>query len=326
MLTAYILDQITCKPCLITAANQALLKTAIWIDMFQPTSEEEQWVETATQLNIPTREEMQEIEVSSRYYKEADGTFMTVTMLINADSNEPKMDAVTFIITPKQFISLHYLEPQSFILFKSQIGNLKPSEHAARNIMVGLFEAIIDRMADILEKVGAQLDSYSQAIFRQPATKHKHKKPDFKKTMQDIGNNGDLSAKARESLMTFTRLITYFQLNEGDKLEQDIVARLTTLNKDISSLNDHLNFLSSQVNFLLNATLGMISIDQNNIIRIFTIGAVFFLPPTLIASIYGMNFTYMPELHFKYAYPVVLFIMALTTILPYSYFKRRKWL
>ena len=144
--------------------------------------------------------------------------------------------------------------------------------------------------------------------------------------MQQIGANGDLNTKARESLLTFNRLMGYFTQTVSSRIDNEDQIRLASLIKDIASLNDHANFLSTKINFLLDATLGLVNIEQNNIIKIFSVAAVIFLPPTLIASIYGMNFHFIPELSWKYGYLFSIFLIILAAWFPYKYFKYRKWL
>jgi magnesium transporter len=309
----------------INAENQALLKQALWIDLVSPSKAEETLVEQNILLELPTREEMQEIELSSRLYKDNDILFMTATMIAQSESADLKLDAVTFILTAQQLITIRYVEPQAFKLFGAQLPKMDVTHNHAIVLLMDLLDAIIDRQADILELVGRHLDDYSKTIFR-PMSNQKEVKLDYHQLLVQIGANGDLNTKARESLVTFNRLITFFGQMAVLKIDHEGQARLATLNKDITSLSDHANFLSGEVNFLLNATLGMVNIEQNNIIKIFSVAAVIFLPPTLIASIYGMNFALIPELHWKGGYFMALGLMLLSSWLPYKYFKWRKWL
>jgi magnesium transporter len=325
MITAYVLDKLSLQPYTITSTNRQLLQQATWIDILDPTPEEEKLVEAASGLNVPTREEMREIEISSRLYKENNALFMTASILVNSGSLEPKIDVITFILTPSQLITLRYLKPQAFTNFIANMARFEVGLHPAVDVLFGLLEAFIDRLADILEQVGHSLDNYSQIIFRPNPQKNSKKKINFQKILQDIGADGDISAKARESLLTFNRLLSYLPQSQETRFEE-LQAQLLILNKDILALSDHTNFLSNQVSFLLNGALGMINIEQSNIIRIFTIAAVIFLPPTLVASIYGMNFQYMPELHWHLGYPLALAIMVLSGWIPYKYFKKRRWL
>ena len=323
MLIAY-LDRATHEAHVITDENHMLLKEAIWIDLLSPTKTEEKWVEHCLNLAIPTRDEMVEIEMSSRLYKENDTLFMTATMIAQSDSPDPQLDPITFVLTQQQLITIRYIEPQSFKLFISQLSKFKPGTHNALTLLIGLLDATVDRLADILELVGRRMDRFSKTIFR--PTQNRVRKLNYQKLMQEVGANGDLNTKARESLIAFNRLVLFFGQSASAQFDTKEQLRLSTLSKDIISLSDHANFLSTKVNFLLDATLGLVNIEQNNIIKIFSVAAVIFLPPTLIASIYGMNFHFMPELSWKYGYVLSIGMIILAAFLPYRYFKYRKWL
>jgi len=318
------LDQEMLVPQVITTDNQFLLEEAVWIDLFFPSKPEEELVERYIGLDLPTREEMVEIELSSRLYREHDTLFMTAAMIAHAESPNPKLDPVTFILTKNELVTIRYIESQSFQLFTSQVKKIDIIERDAVALLIELLDTTIDRLADILELVGGRLDDYSKTIFR--PQQNTTKKPDYQQLMQQIGAHGDLNTKARESLVTFSRLISFFGQASESRVDNNGKSRLATLSKDISSLSDHANFLSTKINFLLDATLGMVNIEQNNIIKIFSVAAVIFLPPTLVASIYGMNFHLMPELSWKYGYLYSVGMIISAAWLPYKYFKHRKWL
>ncbi|OGT53336.1 MAG: hypothetical protein A3E84_01860 [Gammaproteobacteria bacterium RIFCSPHIGHO2_12_FULL_42_13] len=327
MIVAYFEEKIL-TPQTISAENQVLLKEAIWIDLLCPSRDEERLIERQLNLDIPTREEMSEIELSSRLYKNNHGVlFMTATMLAQSDSAEPKYDAVTFILTGQQLITLRYIEPQSFRLFTSQLQKLEMVNHHALTVFIELLNATVDRLADILEIISHHLDEHSKTIFQPQPMQHTAVNIDYHLLMQQIGMNADINTKVRESLVSFSRLIIFLGQSAGSKIDIDgQLSGLVTLSKDIASLSEHANFISNKVNFLLDATLGMVSIEQNKIIKIFSVAAVIFLPPTLIASIYGMNFRFMPELTWHGGYLFAISLMLLSAWLPYKYFKRRKWL
>jgi magnesium transporter len=322
MITAY-LSQEKYKSINITESNQALLNDAVWIDLLRPTKREEHMVEKCLHLDLPTREEMQEIEPSSRLYKEADTIFLSATMIAKSDSKEPKSDAITIIITGNKLITVRYIEPLAFALFVSHLPKLTVNNHHAIYLVIELLDSSIARLADISEHIGRCLDDYSQTVFNNQSKEHKI---DYKKLLQQLGSSGDLNAKAWESLVSFNRLNGFFGQAIGSKFDEDMYAKLATLTNDINALSDQVKFLTSKINFLLDATLGMVNIEQNNIIKIFSIAAVIFLPPTLIASIYGMNFAVIPELKFHYGYPMAIGLMLISGWLPYMYFKIKKWL
>lgn len=324
MITAYLLENGTLHAHSISAENSALLKKAIWLDLLRPTAEEDKLIESAISLDIPTRDDMREIEISSRLYKENNILFMTASMLVHSESREPILDAVSFILTKSQLITIRYFDLQAFTILTCRISKKEVNVTHPDNILIELLEMAIDRIADILEGVGGSVDKHSQIIFRSKI--HPKNKINFQHILQEIGANGDLGAKARESLITFNRLVSYFKQNEKGELNSDKELHIATLAADIQALSDHVGFLSNQVNFLLNATLGMININQTNIIKILSIAAVIFLPPTVVASIYGMNFQYMPELQWHYGFPLAVGGMILSAFLPYQFFKWKKWM
>ncbi|HVT62218.1 MAG TPA: magnesium transporter CorA family protein [Legionellaceae bacterium] len=305
------------------SAHPTDLKNATWIDLLHPNKEEETLVEEQLQLKVPTRAEMREIELSSRLYHEDNAHFMTVIMIAESHTPNPILDPVTFVLTKEQLITIRYIEPQSFKLFTMHAEKLNSSHRDPIFLLIELLDATVDRLADILEMVGHRLDKYSDIIFKSNAEQHKR---DYQTLMQQIGSIGDLNTKARESLVTFSRVLAYFGQIADTRLNKEKLSHLDTISKDLASLGDHANFLSTKINFLLDATLGLVNIEQNNIIKILSVAAVIFLPPTLIASIYGMNFHYMPELSWKYGYLMIFGVILFSAWIPYKYFKYRKWL
>ena len=186
-----------------------------------------------------------------------------------------------------------------------------------------MLEAIVDRLADILEHAGRGIDDISRSIFRRDAGSTR----DFQTILEQIGRKGDLTSNMRDSLLTLERLVGFLShASLQRKSAKDVRDRIKTLSRDIRSLLDHASFLSQKITFLLDATLGMINIEQNATIKIFSIAAVIFMPPTVIASIYGMNFKYMPELDWSLGYPAAIALMVISAIMPYAYFKRKGWL
>ena len=245
---------------------------------------------------------------------------MTASMVAQSESTTPKQDAVTFVLTEKQLITIRYIEPQAFKLFSLIAPKL--TINSPTTLLTELLDATIDRFADILEVISHQLETYSREIF-QPKNSGKSNYQEF---LQRLGLNGELNSKIVESVVSFGRLILFFEQSVDGTLDSKDHLRLKTLSKDINSLHEHAHFLSGKINFLLDATLGLVQIEQNAIIKIFSVAAVIFLPPTLIASIYGMNFKVMPELSWNYGYVMAIGLMLFASWLPYRYFKYRKWL
>lgn len=309
----------------------ALSPAALWIDLLEPTVEEKEAVQAMLAIDIPTREEMQEIEASSRLYRESDALYMTAPILSNVDSRRPQGAAITFILTRLCTITVRYATPLSFITFAHRATRQRGLCMTPDAVLSGLLETIIDRIADIMERIGNDLDSISHEIFRPDYqdsgdTPPKNKsRNDLPEVLRSIGRNGDLSSKARDTILGIGRMISFLSQGDDMPVRREIRLRAKTMTRDIRSLTEHASFLSNKINFLLDATLGMINIEQNNIIKIFSVVAVVFLPPTLIASIYGMNFP-MPELEFKYGYVMALLMMVFSVASPYIFFKRKGWL
>jgi len=303
---------------------------ALWLDVVAPTSEERAQVNAAYGLTLPTPEEVREIEPSDRLYVEGGARFMTATILVHADAPLPERASMTFIVTPRGLITLRYVEPRPIATYAQRLIRGADNCTCGEEALTGLLEAFIDRIADILEKTAQDLDQVSQAIFSEAAEGSRRRpQQDLRAVIRSLGRSDDLISTIRESLLSMTRLISFFTATlqgANEKTLKDVRARLKSARNDILSLGEHATFESHTVNFLLDATLGMINIEQNGIIKIFSVAAVVFLPPTLVASIYGMNFEYMPELEWLGGYPWALGLMAVSAIIPLIYFHRKGWL
>lgn len=310
-------------------ADGKLPEGTVWIDLMEPTPAEEKAVEQALEIEAPTREEMQEIELSSRLYREGDASYMTATVLYNAETPEPATTALTFIRTTKALVTLRYAEPHALRSFAARATRQPDLCGSGDAILTGLLDAIIDRAADVLEQVGLRLDELSNEIFR-------HRKglgnvnaeaTDLEDVVLRLGRSEDLTSRMQDSLLSLGRLLTFLgQANEAQRASKDFRQRVKTLNRDVHALQEHSAVLAHKGNFLLDATLGLINIKQTNIIKIFSVASVALMPPTLLASIWGMNFRHMPDLESEWGYPVALLAMVVSSILPYLYFKRRGWM
>ena len=310
-------------------ADRTGLDQGIWYDLINPTREEEHFVEGCLGVLVPTRDEMKDIEPSARLYNEANAEFMTVTVLTNIHEHDPIKTPVTFVLRDKVLVTIRYAEPRPFAIFEASA--LRPGGRplpSGEHVMVGLLEAFIDRMAQVLETTGDELDAISRDVFRSRVKGATRKARNLEALIEKIGNKGDMLTLVRESLVSILRLTTFHQTKEtsNTKMTREIRQEFKILQRDAASLGDHAGFMSNKVNFLLDATLGLINLEQNQIIKIFSVAAVIFLPPTLVASIYGMNFEHMPELAWQAGYPIALCAMVASAILPYLFFKRRGWL
>lgn len=302
-----------------------LPEAAVWIDLVTPTVQEDKLVEALLGIAVPTREEMQEIEVSSRLYVENGARYMTATLMCQSDTATPKTTAVTFILSRHRLCTVRYDDPRPFAIVEHKLGRACGPKVSGDSVLMDLLDAVIDRSADILERLAAEVDSVSHQIFEPDAAATATSYNDILKA---LGRKGDLTSKVRESQVSVGRLLS-FLVHEAEvmKWNKDVRAQLQSMQRDVISLTDHASFLSNKITFLLDAMLGVVNIQQNAIIKIFSIMAVVFMPPTLVASIYGMNFHVgMIELDWQYGYIWALCLMVVVAVLPIAFFKWKKWL
>jgi magnesium transporter len=300
--------------------------SAVWLDLHSPTPVENKLVEQALHVALPTREEMQEIEITSRLYVEDGARYMTATLMCNSDSEAPRTTPVTFILAGHRLVTVRYDEPRPFAIVSAKLARVCPASPTGETVLMDLLDATIDRSADILEKIGSDVDGISREILDSDGPLSRGR--DFKEMLRSIGRRGDHTSKVRESLVSIGRLLLYIaaEADTMKKWAKDQRAALKGMQRDVQSLAEHATYLSAKISFLLDAMLGVVSLEQNNIIKIFSVAAVVLMPPTLIASIYGMNFKHMPELDFEFGYPVAIVLMVLAAVLPYYFFRWKKWL
>ena len=299
---------------------------AIWVDLLEPTKEEEALAEKLVGTNIPTRAELAEIEPSSRLYQRHGAAFMTMSVLFGINDGHPDSDPIGFILTDKHIVSIRYVDPRPFIIFAEHVYAEPEIANNPNTLFVRLLDSVVDRLADEFEVAGKDIEAISHQIFRRHT--HRGTSPELKleALLMRIGKAQQLLAKLRETSVSSTRLLTFLQT--ADAMESDAANRrhIKSLIADAQALNDHSNFLGDNLNFLLNASLGLISLEQNDVMKIFSVFAVVFMPPTLIAGIYGMNFEHMPELKWLFGYPFALALILASAVLPFWYARRKGWL
>jgi magnesium transporter len=297
-----------------------LPEDAVWIDLIGPSRAEELKIEQALGLQLPTREDMAEIEPSSRLYQEGGATFMTAVVLTNADTEAPVAAPVTFVLTGDKLVTIRYEEPRSVRVFSAQAERQPALCPTGATTFLNLIDAVVDRTADVIEKIAADVESISTAVFARPRERS------FDDFLYRLGRAQTTNAKIRDSLVSLARLASFASLATEIENDREHREHLRTMSRDVQSLLDHSAYVSSNVNFLMDAALGLINLEQSNVTKIFSIAAVVFLPPTLVASIYGMNFEFMPELHWLFGYPFALGLMVLSVIASLLWFKSRGWL
>jgi magnesium transporter len=324
MLKTYQLQNGGLKGSVVTEGGK-IAAESLWIDLFNPTVDERSAVNAALGMEMPTRADMEEIEVSSRLYQEDGGYFMTALVLGNSDTDHPVADVITFVLAREKLITIRYIDPQPFKTFAARCERTVVHAAKAEDVLLGMMDVIIDRMADVLERAGSEVEIVSREIF-DPEMQRQMGGKDFQGILRRLGRKHDLTGKMRESLLTLARLLSFLSPAVEGKPNKDIRIHAKTLTRDVQSLQDHTSYLVSKLSYLQDATLGLINNEQNNIIKIMSVAAMVFLPPTLFASIWGMNFKYMPELNSILGYPFAILVMAISAVLPYLWFKRRGWL
>jgi magnesium transporter len=323
-------DRLTAAP---LESGAFLPRGAVWIDMLNPSADDDKRVEDLTGVSIPTREDMGEIEESSRFYSENGASYLIVPLLHAAETEKPGISPVSFILHGKLLISVRYAEPRSFTNYAARAAKSGSGLVNARCdglfILLGILESATDRLADILESVTQELENSSNDMFGRGGGGRRGVLTNarFKALLTRIGAQGAFLSKVRESLAGLDRLCAYLAANEKvAKANKDVRAWIKSIDRDVVSLEHHVDFLSHRITFLMDTMVGLISVEQNSIIKIFSVAAVAFMPPTLVASIYGMNFRYMPELAQSWGYPMALVAMVLSAVLPLVYFRWRGWL
>jgi len=231
------------------------------------------------------------------------------------------------LIAGQRLVTVRYDEPRPFAMTRHKLGRSCPANVTGQTVLMDLLDAVIDRNADILERAGGDMDSISHDIFEPEGSARTGHAKRYSDILIAIGRKGDLTSKVRESLVSVGRVVTFVAAaTDGVKWSKDMREQLKTMQRDVISLTDHASYLSNKITFVLDAMLGVVNLEQNNIIKLFSVMAVVLMPPTLIASVYGMNFKLMPELEWVHGYPMALLMMLFAAAGPYMFFKWKKWL
>jgi len=307
-------------------AGEHIPDQVIWIDIQNPTHEEEIAVEQQLGIQIPSKEEVWKNEVLNRFYQEDGVFYMTAAIITKVDTPYPQTSAVTFILAPRYLLTMRYISPTSFQNFANRIQKSHGKFGTAAHVMEGLLEEVITRVAHNSEVVVDTLDKLSHRIFGAEEDDKRRNSPSqqMKAVLEKLGACADLNSKINESLHSISRMLGFFKQVNPCAGQMD--SEIAILSADVVALIKQTNFLSDKITFQLDATLGMINVEQNLIIKIFSVVAVFFLPPTLVSSMYGMNFKHMPELDWNFGYPLAIILMMLCALVPYIFFRRKGWL
>jgi len=304
------------------------LSEVLWIDLLDPTNEETAQVESKFSLRLPSREELSEVESSSRISEEDGVLFLSMPSFSHAQMLDEAPSPIGFVLSKTVLVTIRYTILRSFdsVAAKFAKGHAPASS-------IETFAAIVDEMvdlsADLLEGIAAELDVVSRSVFLKTSRRRgkiARSNEALHDTLIDVGNAGERLSRIRSSLRSLQRIIPFVSEPKRDWITNSIRSRLKSAQMDLVSLTDYETHLSGNTQFLLDAVLGLINTRQNDIFTVLTIVSVIGIPPTLVASIYGMNFKNMPELDWSWGYQFGLALIALSTILPILWFKRRGWL
>jgi magnesium transporter len=309
-----------------TAAAEAL-RSAVWIDLLDPTEDEVRLVTEATGLHVPTRAEVSEIEASSRLVLRETVLYLSMPMI--ATDNGPRVVSAGFVLSQERLLTVRFAASQIFDSYAARIPGEAVSHDSGAHILIGLLGAIVDRQADAVEKIHADLDTISHRVFALSGEGRAGRKVEdrlLRDTLAGLGRIGDLISHIRETQLGAARLLPFIEANTQDWLPTELKPMLQTLRDDIVSVSDFDNHLTDKLQFLLDATLGFINIAQNDVMKVMTIASVVGIPPVLVAGIYGMNFKNMPEYDWSWGYQFGWAMIILTALIPLAIFRWRKWI
>ena len=298
----------------------------LWFDLLNPTAEEIKSVESKLGISIPTRDEMREIESSNRLYEDEGSLYMTATVVTKLDTERPENTQVTYILAGDALVTVRYADPLPFRRFIAYAEKHPNACSNAAAVLAGLLEFKVNRIADVLERTSDDIDHLSQHIFAPLSDGTRRRDIDYRQILERVGRIGDLNSKARETLGSLGRLLVFLLQASQPHIGGDVRSRLKTSTRDIEQMSGHASFLGDKVQFMLDATLGMINIDQNNILKIFSVATVVLLPPSVIGAVFGMNFSHIPAAQHAFGFWAAIGAMVVSAVGPYLFFKRRGWL
>jgi len=311
-------------------ATASLSADVVWLDLVNPTPVEIAFAERTLGLQMPSFEDLSEIEASSRLYIDNGALFMSAPLVHRGNGERPEPTPVGFVLSRAHLVTVRFQPLIPFTTFAQSLGRSEISYAGSAALFSGLIEAIVDRAADVLETIASDLDALSHRLFRvAPPAGGRHRpareQADLRRALQQVGRGGDVASQIRDALLGIARMVPFVAIHAADWMGAEIKSELETIRLDVVSLSDYDAHLLNKVQLLLDATLGLINIEQNNIIKVLTIVSVVGVPPTLIASMYGMNFKTMPELDWSWGYPYALALIFLSAVLPIVWFKLRGW-
>ena len=309
------------------AASTADLASSVWIDLRDPTETEIRMVTETTGLRVPTQPEVSEIEASSRLVLRESVLYLSMPLITTEGG--PRTVSAGFVLSPERLITVRFAASQVFDAYAAQMPTGDVARDSGAHVLVGLLGAIVDRQADAMERIHADLDTISHRVFALAGEGRAGRKIEdriLRDTLGELGRIGDLISHIRESELGAARLLPFIEANTVDWLPTELRPKLTSLREDIVSLNDFDTHLTDKLQLLLDATLGFINIAQNDVMKVMTIASVIGIPPVLIVGVYGMNFKNIHEYDWAWGYQFGWALIILTTLIPLAIFRWRKWI
>jgi magnesium transporter len=309
------------------AGAAVLPPEVVWIDLLNPSDEEKAFVESRARVHIPSLEALSEIESSSRLAVDQDTIYLSLPAVAQGQTPDAQLSPVGFVLTQRALVTVRFAAFPAFDVVAERVSTNETVQSPVA-VFMALLEIMVDRGADALERLGAELDKVSRSVFRGDPSRPKHvarSNAALRRALTSVGSTGDRLTLSRDALLGIGRIAPFVLSLRKSWIVPEFEARLDAMIKDVASLNDYEGHLSNKVQFLLDAILGLISIQQNDIFKVLTIASVVGIPPTLVAGIYGMNFKYMPELNWIAGYPFGLAMIVLSAIIPVLWFKWRGW-
>ncbi len=292
----------------------------IWVDLTDPSDEERDWVRSIYGVTLPDEDEVKDIEASARYYEADNGDLhLRSDFLLEEDEGESRVVTVAFILAKGLLFSMHSDDLPVFRLVRMRARSRPGSIGDFKDVLLDLYATDVEYSADALEGIYQNLEEVSKSVLQKEFSDQ-----DAAESLSAMAREEDLNGRIRRNMMDTRRAVSF--LMRGRLLNSDQFDDARQILRDIESLDGHTAFLFEKINFLMDATVGFININQNKIIKIFSVASVAFLPPTLIASIYGMNFRVLPELNWSFGYPFAILLMVASAVTPFWYFRRRGWL
>ena len=318
MLTAYT----TSAPAEATSASPAVT----WIDLLQPTDDERVRAERVSGLKLPSREELSQVELSSRL-SERDGVlFLSMPTVSHMSRLDQAQSPLGFVLSKKLLVTIRFGQLHAFETVAAR--RFKGGEKfSSAETFAALVDGMVELSADVIEQIAAELDTISRSVFAELGKRNHvtHSNDELRRVLIGVGNAGERLSRIRDSVLGLQRIVPFVAGTEQNWIPANIRVHLKTTQSDLSSLTEYETHLSNKVQFLLDAVLGFINTKQNDTFQVLTVISIVGIPPTLVASIYGMNFANMPELGWAWGYPFGLVLILLSAILPILWFKWRRW-